>query len=78
MKTDKLRRLTAASLVLAFTLPQAAQAAAPTATPAMKGTATFAGVGTSRGRTRTVDVNVRVGQPSRCAISRRARSGLTA
>ena len=29
MKTDKLRRLTAASLVLAFTLPQAAQAAAP-------------------------------------------------
>ena len=30
MKTDKLRRLTAASLVLAFTLPQAAQAAAPT------------------------------------------------
>ena len=28
MKTDKLRRLTAASLVLAFTLPQAAQAAA--------------------------------------------------
>ena len=30
MKTDKLRRLTAASLVLAFTLPQAAQAAEPT------------------------------------------------
>ena len=30
MKTNKLRRLTAASLVLAFTLPQAAQAAAPT------------------------------------------------
>ena len=30
MKTDKLRRLTAASLVLAFTLPPAAQAAAPT------------------------------------------------
>ena len=30
MKTDKLRRLTAASLVLAFTLPQEAQAAAPT------------------------------------------------
>ena len=30
MKTDKLRRLTAASLVLAFTLPLAAQAAAPT------------------------------------------------
>ena len=30
MKTDKLRRLTAASLVLAFTLPQAEQAAAPT------------------------------------------------
>ena len=30
MKTDKLHRLTAASLVLAFTLPQAAQAAAPT------------------------------------------------
>ena len=30
MKTDKLRRLTAASLVLAFTLPQAAKAAAPT------------------------------------------------
>ena len=55
-----------------------AQAAAPTATPAMKGTATFAGVGTSRGRTRTVDENVRVGQPSRCAISRRPRSGLTA
>ena len=33
MKTDKLRRLTAASLVLAFTLPQAAQAAAPWRTP---------------------------------------------
>ena len=30
MKTNKLRRLTAASLVLAFTLPQAAQAAEPT------------------------------------------------
>ena len=30
MKTNKLRRLTAASLVLAFTLPPAAQAAAPT------------------------------------------------
>lgn len=30
MKTNKLRRLTAASLVLMFTLPQAAQAAAPT------------------------------------------------
>ena len=30
MKTNKLRRLTAASLVLVFTLPQAAQAAAPT------------------------------------------------
>ena len=36
MKTDKLRRLTAASLVLAFTLPQAAQAAHAAIRPSPK------------------------------------------
>ena len=52
-----------------------AQAAAPTATPAMKGTATFAGVRTSRGRTRTGSNSTGAGRRLACKGGSLGRAG---